>query len=164
MYQRASGNDLEDVDDQALMYKLVETGYGKAEGWTTDTLKQVGPNIMAQMPSEFLKNLNPETVSESIDTLKSVRVSLINCFLHKSHASYCVLHLSSELLIFRLTLRTHCKRRALRMFSSRRQEYKILKEKLKKDSTLHRFWDLSDLSQPSSILHCRKTLHSSTRL
>jgi len=74
IYQRASGNELEDVDDQALMFKLVETGYGKAETWSQDTLKSVGNNVLAQMPSEFLRNLNPETVASSISSLKDVRV------------------------------------------------------------------------------------------
>lgn len=66
-------NELDDVDDKALIYKLVETGYGSAEKWSADTVRGVGSKILAHMPSDFLRQLSPDTISNSIATLKDTK-------------------------------------------------------------------------------------------
>lgn len=72
LYSKAAGDttDLDDSDDKALIYKLVETGYGNADTWSSDTIRQVGSKILAYMPADFLKQLNPDVVASSISTLR----------------------------------------------------------------------------------------------
>lgn len=62
------------------MYRLVETGYGKAGNWSSDTIRQVGSTVMAQMPAEFIKNINPEVVHSSINSLKEVNKRITDFF------------------------------------------------------------------------------------
>lgn len=64
--------DHRDVDDQALIYRLAETSYGKAETWGVSTLRTLESSIVSQLPAQFLSALSPDTVKNSMDTLRDV--------------------------------------------------------------------------------------------
>lgn len=96
LYSKAAGDtdELDDVDDKALIYKLVETGYGKSETWTADTIRGVGSKVLAYMPADFLKGLSPDAIASSITTLKDTKFenplqakSVTDVFLEKNGIS-----------------------------------------------------------------------------
>ena len=47
--------------------------YGKASTWTSQQLTDITPQILRQIPSSALKDLNPDTVANSIATFRNVR-------------------------------------------------------------------------------------------
>ncbi len=71
--QMTSSRDDTDVDDQALIYRLVETSYGKAESWGVSTLRNLQTSIVSQLPGQFLSGLSGDAVKGSIDKLRDVR-------------------------------------------------------------------------------------------
>ncbi|CAG7819737.1 unnamed protein product, partial [Allacma fusca] len=92
-YAKASGTEHDDVDDKALIYQLANAAYGKAEGWTTETISELSktPQILSQLPSAALKNLSPDVVSQSISNLRNIKFenplqgkSIAEAFLEKS--------------------------------------------------------------------------------
>ncbi|XP_021962937.1 uncharacterized protein LOC110858458 [Folsomia candida] len=67
--QATASPEHKDVDDQALIYKLVQTSYGKAEDWTQNTIKSLGGAVLGQLPASFLTTFNPEAVKNSMAKL-----------------------------------------------------------------------------------------------